>query len=88
MDLVTIALIIGAVWIGVLVVVLAMCKASGHADADEERDMPAGSPRRRPVPPWLAKLRGASSTSAAMPTDPPDATRCRPVSRIPNAYIS
>lgn len=37
MDLLTIALIIGAVWIGVLVVVLAMCKASGHADADEER---------------------------------------------------
>lgn len=34
---VTIALIIVAVWIGVAVLVMAMFKASGHADADEER---------------------------------------------------
>jgi hypothetical protein len=39
MDLVTIALIIVAVWIGVLVFVLAISKASGHADADEERHL-------------------------------------------------
>jgi hypothetical protein len=37
MDLVSIALIIVALWIGVLVFVLAMCKTSGHADADEAR---------------------------------------------------
>jgi hypothetical protein len=39
MDLVTVALIIVAVWIGVLVFVLAISKASGHADADEERHL-------------------------------------------------
>jgi hypothetical protein len=40
MDFVTIGLIIAAVWIGVLfVVVFAIFKASGHADADEERQL-------------------------------------------------
>lgn len=40
MDFVTIALMIAAVWIGVLVVVvLAIFKASGHADADAERHL-------------------------------------------------
>jgi hypothetical protein len=34
-----IALIIVAVWIGVLIFVLAVCKASGHADAAEERNL-------------------------------------------------
>jgi len=37
MGLVIIALIIVAVWIGLLVFVLAVGKASGHADAAEER---------------------------------------------------
>lgn len=37
MDLLIIGLIVGAVWIAVLIFVLAMCKASAHADADEER---------------------------------------------------
>jgi hypothetical protein len=37
MVLVSIALIVVAVWIGVLVVVLAVCRASGRADAAEER---------------------------------------------------
>jgi hypothetical protein len=37
MGLVIIALIIVAVWIGLLAFVLAVCKASGHADAAEER---------------------------------------------------
>lgn len=37
MDIVTIALIVVAAWIGVIVVLLAMCKAAAHADADEER---------------------------------------------------
>jgi hypothetical protein len=37
MGLVTIALIIVAVWIGLLAFVVAMFRASGHADADEER---------------------------------------------------
>src|SRR6478672_2649808 len=37
-DLVSIALIIAAVWIGLLVVlVVAICKASAQADADQER---------------------------------------------------
>ncbi|MGN6872316.1 MAG: hypothetical protein ACTHMY_28335 [Solirubrobacteraceae bacterium] len=37
MDFVIIALIVVAVWIGLLVFVLAVCKASGRADAAEER---------------------------------------------------
>ena len=37
MGLVTLALIIVAAWIGVLVFVLAIFKASAHADANEER---------------------------------------------------
>jgi hypothetical protein len=37
MDFVIIALIVVAVWIVLLVFVWAMCKASGRADADEER---------------------------------------------------
>jgi hypothetical protein len=37
MDLLVIALIVVAVWIGLLVFVLAVCRASGHADAAEER---------------------------------------------------
>jgi hypothetical protein len=42
MDLLSIALVIVALWIGVVVLVLAMCKASGHADADEERHFAEG----------------------------------------------
>ena len=42
MGLVSIALIIVAVWIGVLVIALAMCKASGHADVNDERYIAAG----------------------------------------------
>ena len=42
MDLVSIALVIVALWIGVVVLVLAMCKASGHADADEQRHFAEG----------------------------------------------
>ena len=38
MDFVVIALIIVAVWIGLLVLVLAVCSASGRADAAEERE--------------------------------------------------
>lgn len=37
-----VALIIVAVWFGVLLIVLAMCKASGHADADEQRYLAEG----------------------------------------------
>jgi hypothetical protein len=37
MGFVTVTLIIVALWIGILVFVLAMAKASGCADADEER---------------------------------------------------
>lgn len=37
MSFVTIALIIVVVWIGVVALALAMCKASGRADADEQR---------------------------------------------------
>jgi hypothetical protein len=37
MGLVTVALIIVALWICILVFVLAIAKASGRADADEER---------------------------------------------------
>jgi hypothetical protein len=37
MGVFIIALIIVAVWIGILVFVLAVCKASAHADANEER---------------------------------------------------
>lgn len=37
MGLVTIALIILAVWFGVLVIVITMFMASAHADADEDR---------------------------------------------------
>ena len=40
MDLVSIALIIAAVWIGLLVIlVVAICKASAQADALEERHL-------------------------------------------------
>ena len=43
MGLVTFALIIAAaVWIGVLVFVLAVCRASAHADANEERCLAEG----------------------------------------------
>lgn len=42
MDLLGIALIIVAIWIGLLVVVVAMCKASARADADEERHLAEG----------------------------------------------
>ena len=42
MDLISIALVIVALWIGVVVLLLAMCKASGHADADEERHFAEG----------------------------------------------
>lgn len=41
MGLVIIALIV-AVWIGLLVFILAACKASGHADAAEERYLAEG----------------------------------------------
>ena len=37
MGFVVIALIVVAVWIGLLVCVFAMCRASGRADAAEER---------------------------------------------------
>lgn len=47
MDFVVIALIIVAVWIGLLVLVLAVCRASGRADAAEERDL---AERRYDVP--------------------------------------
>jgi hypothetical protein len=40
-GLVTIALIIGGIWFGVLVFALAIFKASGHADANEERNLAA-----------------------------------------------
>jgi hypothetical protein len=42
MGLVTVALIIVVVWIGLLVFVLAISKASGRADANEERNLAAG----------------------------------------------
>ena len=42
MSFVIIALIIVAVWIGLLALVLAVCKASGHADAAEERYLAEG----------------------------------------------
>jgi hypothetical protein len=42
MGVVTVALIIVVVWIGLLVFVLAISKASGRADADEERNLAAG----------------------------------------------
>lgn len=37
MDLLSIALVIVGLWIGVVALVLAMCRASSHADAVEER---------------------------------------------------
>jgi hypothetical protein len=42
MGIVTFALVIVGVWIGVLVFVLAIFKASGHADANEERYLAEG----------------------------------------------
>lgn len=42
MDFVVIALIVVAIWISLLVVVLAVCRASGRADAAEERDLAEG----------------------------------------------
>jgi hypothetical protein len=51
MDLVSIPFVVVALWIGVVVFVVAMCKASGNADADAERyfaegrdDVPSQSP--------------------------------------------
>jgi hypothetical protein len=43
MDLVSIVLIIVGVWFGVLVVVLAISKASSVADADEKRFLAPGT---------------------------------------------
>jgi hypothetical protein len=42
MGLVTIALIVVVVWIGLVAFVLAIGEASGRADADEERNLAAG----------------------------------------------
>jgi hypothetical protein len=53
MGSVTIALIIVAVWIGLLVFVFAMCAASGRADADEAR--------------WLAEGRDDVSNESLAP---------------------
>lgn len=50
MNLVIIALIVVALWIGLLVLVLAICRASAHADAVEERYLdPSDRDRRKPV---------------------------------------
>jgi hypothetical protein len=51
MDLVGIALVIVALWVGFVVLVLAMCRASSRADADDERRFADGIelPERRRV---------------------------------------
>lgn len=51
MDLVGIALVIVALWVGFVVLVLAMCKASSRADTDDERRFAEGIelPERRRV---------------------------------------
>lgn len=49
MGLLIIALIVVVVWIGVLVVVLAACTASGRADAEEERHLAQGREERKPI---------------------------------------
>lgn len=49
MDFVIIALIVVAVWIGLLVFVWAMCKASGRADAAEERHLADEFDERKPI---------------------------------------
>jgi hypothetical protein len=58
MGLATITLIVFGVWIGVVVLVLAMCKASGAADAEAER--------------YLAERRGDVSNQSLAPD--PNAT--------------
>lgn len=42
MGLIIIALTVAVFWIGLLVFVLAVCRASGHADAAEERYLAKG----------------------------------------------
>jgi hypothetical protein len=55
MGLVTIALVIVGCWIGVVFVVLAMCKASGHADAETDAER------------YLAEGRGEVSNQSLEP---------------------
>jgi hypothetical protein len=49
MDFVIIALIVVAVWIGLLVFVWAVCRASGRADAAEERYLAEERDKRKSI---------------------------------------
>ena len=49
MDLGVVVLIIATVWIGLFVVVLAMCKAASHAD-DNELGVQERAPRQHHLP--------------------------------------
>ena len=55
MSLVTIGLVIVGCWIGFVVVVLAMCKASGHADAAADAEW------------YLVEARGDVSSQSPVP---------------------
>jgi predicted secreted protein len=50
MDLGVVALIVAVVWLGLFVVVLAMCKAASHADDQELGVHQRGVPRQRHLP--------------------------------------
>jgi predicted secreted protein len=50
MDLGVVALIIATVWIGLFVVVLAMCKAASHADDNEFGVQERSAPRQHHLP--------------------------------------
>ena len=50
MDLGVVVLIIAAVWVGLFVVVLAMCKAAAHADDNELGVREQSTARRRHLP--------------------------------------
>jgi hypothetical protein len=88
MGLVTIALIIVAVWFGVLVIVITMFMASAHADADAERHSAEARDdvsTQSPAPPSGAAVGdGRGSIDAAgvgreaerLRIEPPGRSRC------------
>jgi hypothetical protein len=56
MDLGVVVLIVVAAWVGLFVVVLAMCKAASHADAHELGVQDRAAPRHRRLRPHFHGL--------------------------------
>jgi hypothetical protein len=56
MDLGVVVLIVVAAWVGLFVVVLAMCKAASHADAQERGGQERTPPQHRRLRPHFHGL--------------------------------